>query len=220
MDCLFVVGSSGHAGVVIDIVEQADRYRIAGLLDDFAAAGETRHGYPVLGRLDELPRLSEEHGAAGIIVAIGDNFARGEVVCRVARLAPKLPFVSAVHPAATLARRVEIGPGAAVMAGAGIGRNSVVGAHCVVNSAASVDHDNVLERFSSVGPGAVTGGRVRIAEFGVVALGARVLEGRRIGAHAVLGASATATHDIPDGVVAYGTPARVVRSRQPGDRYL
>ncbi|MEC4769405.1 hypothetical protein [Burkholderia cenocepacia] len=32
---IVIVGSSGHAKVVIDVVEQAGRYRIAGLIDSF-----------------------------------------------------------------------------------------------------------------------------------------------------------------------------------------
>jgi acetyltransferase-like isoleucine patch superfamily enzyme len=46
--------------------------------------------------------------------------------------------------------------------------------------------------------------------------GAKVLDGVRIGSHVAVGAGAIVTRDLPDGVVAVGIPARVVRQRGPG----
>jgi acetyltransferase-like isoleucine patch superfamily enzyme len=43
--------------------------------------------------------------------------------------------------------------------------------------------------------------------------GAKVLDGVRIGSHVAVGAGAVVTSDLPDGVVAVGVPARVVRRR-------
>jgi acetyltransferase-like isoleucine patch superfamily enzyme len=46
--------------------------------------------------------------------------------------------------------------------------------------------------------------------------GAKVLDGVRIGSDVVVGAGAVVTEDLPDGVVAAGVPARVIRSRDKG----
>lgn len=43
--------------------------------------------------------------------------------------------------------------------------------------------------------------------------GATVLDGVRIGSHAVVGAGAVVTGDLPEGAVAAGVPARVIRTR-------
>lgn len=45
--------------------------------------------------------------------------------------------------------------------------------------------------------------------------GAKVLDGVAIGSHVVVGANAVVLEDLPDGVVAAGVPARVVRRREP-----
>ena len=44
--------------------------------------------------------------------------------------------------------------------------------------------------------------------------GAKVLDGVRIGSHVVVGADAVVTADLPDGAIAAGVPARVVRLRR------
>jgi acetyltransferase-like isoleucine patch superfamily enzyme len=46
--------------------------------------------------------------------------------------------------------------------------------------------------------------------------GVKVLDGVRIGRDVVVGAGAVVTGDLPDGVVAAGVPARIVRSRDQG----
>ena len=43
--------------------------------------------------------------------------------------------------------------------------------------------------------------------------GAKVLDGIRIGSHAVVGANAVVTSDLPEGAIAAGVPARVLRRR-------
>lgn len=46
--------------------------------------------------------------------------------------------------------------------------------------------------------------------------GVKVLDGVRIGRDVVVGANAVVTEDLPDGIVAVGAPARVVRRRDAG----
>lgn len=220
MDSIVVFGASGHAGVIIDIIEKQAAYRIAGLIDSYVPAGTERFGYRILGTEKELARLIAELGIAGGVIAIGVNYVRCGMALRILEAANDFRFVPAVHPSAQIARGVSIGPGTVVMAGAVINTNSRIAEHCIVNTNASVDHDNVLERFSSLGPRAATGGNVRLGEASVLALGASVIHGRTIGAHAVVGAGATVINDIPEFAVAYGTPAVVARTRQPHDQYL
>jgi len=46
--------------------------------------------------------------------------------------------------------------------------------------------------------------------------GAKILDGVRIGSHVVVGAGAVVTEDLPEGAVAAGVPARVLRRRNAG----
>ena len=47
-----------------------------------------------------------------------------------------------------------------------------------------------------------------------------VIQEITIGKHTIIGAGAVVFRSIPDQVVAYGTPARVIRPRNIGERYL
>jgi len=217
---VFVVGASGQARVVIDILEKQNRYVIAGLLDSFKPVHTRLCGYEVKGSENDLPSLTKEYETALGVVAIGDNVLRSEVVRRLRKSFPAFGFVTPIHPSAQIGRDVMLGDGTVVMAGAIINPGAVIGAHCIVNTNASVDHDSWLGDYGSMGPGATTGGNVRIGEFTAVAQRASIIHGLCIGEHAVIGAGATVLTDIPSFVVAHGTPARVSRKRTAGEAYL
>ena len=74
-----------------------------------------------------------------------------------------------------------------------------------------------MDLASSLGPNAAVGGGAAIGAFSVVAMGATVLQNRRVGEHAVVGAQALVLKDIPSHTVAWGSPAMPVRSRRAGD---
>ncbi|MFL9868435.1 acetyltransferase [Paraburkholderia fungorum] len=224
MQNIVLVGSSGHAKVIIDIVEKQGSYRIAGLIDAFRAVGETTLGYPVLGGEADLARLAIEHDLQGVIVAIGDNCVRAKVAAlvaaHVADTCPQLAFVSVVHPSACVGKGTRIGTGTVIMAGAVINADCRVGRFCIVNTKASLDHDCIMEDFSSLAPGVTTGGNCRIGSHAAVSIGAVLRHGITIGEHSVVGAGSIVLKPVDAFSVAYGSPAKKVRARQPGDKYL
>lgn len=220
MNNIVIVGSSGHAKSIIDILVQEGKHRVIGLIDRFRDVGSETMGYPVLGKEEDLPELVAVHAIKGVIVAIGDNFVRSNVVDRIKAISPGLPFVSAIHPKAAIAVGASIGDGTVVMAGVSIGPCSLVGQFCILNTNSSLDHDSVMEGFASLSPGAKTGGRCRIGQYSVVGMGAIVVQGIHVGEHSVVGAGSLVMESVESFVVAYGAPARVIRRRSPGDRYL
>ena len=220
MDNIVMIGSGGHAKVVADIVEREGRYHICGFLDGTRAVGEITFGYQVLGQEQSLPALVVSHSLKGAIVAIGDNFVRSQVAARVGQLCPSLPFVTAVHPRAAVARGVSIGEGTVVVAGVAIGPCCAIGRFCILNTNSSLDHDSTMDDFSSLAPRAVTGGNCRIGACSAISIGAVLSHRIVIGDHCVIGAGAVVLHGVESFKVAYGAPARTVRERKCGDRYL
>jgi sugar O-acyltransferase (sialic acid O-acetyltransferase NeuD family) len=217
---IVVCGCSGHAAVIIDAIEKARQLTLLGILDVRLPPGAEVLGYEVLGRDEDLPRIARERNVQGAVVAVGDNWLRAQVVRHLRSLAPGIAFPNAVHPAAQLAGRVRLGRGNVVMAGAVVNSNAIVGDFCILNTGCALDHDGQLGDYASLAPHACAGGNVQIGEFSAVCLGASVVHRVKIGPQTVVGAGATVLHDLPPHIVAYGTPARKVRDRRPGDPYL
>jgi sugar O-acyltransferase (sialic acid O-acetyltransferase NeuD family) len=216
---IVILGASGHGKVVLDIARCQARYEVTGFLDSTVRAGTVVCGTPVLGAEQCLPELVSGMGVDGVFIAIGDNWSRLQAAERIRKTIPDLGFATLVHPSAQIASGVEIGQGTAIMAGTVINPDARIGEFCILNTRASLDHDSVMADGSSLGPGVVTGGNVRIGELSAIGIGATLIHRISIGSHTVIGAASLVTGDIPDGVVAYGVPAKIIRERSPSDPY-
>jgi sugar O-acyltransferase (sialic acid O-acetyltransferase NeuD family) len=216
---VIVVGRSDQGRQAIDIIEEVGGAEVVGVLDRDAGDG-TVAGYPMLGSDEDLPASAASTRATAFVVAIGDNFARHRVLAREISRCPELEPLRVVHPSAVISRSADVGPGSLVMAGAVVSNGCRVGRGALLGTRASLDHDCALGAGASLAPGATTAGRVRIGECTAIGVGVNVIHGVEIGSNTVVGAGALVIDDVPNGVVAYGAPARVVRSRDPDEPYL
>lgn len=220
MSRVLVIGGSDQGRQVIDAILARGFHTAVGVLDRALPRGDRVAGIPVLGGDDDLFACATEAGADHFVVAIGDNATRGAVLERAAAAAPALQPATIVHPTAVIGHEATVGPGAILLAGSVVGNGTRLGRGVLLGIHASVDHDGVVGDHASLGPGATTGGTVRIGHTTAIGLGANVIHGITIGDDTVVGAGALVLDDLPSRVVAYGVPAQVARSRQPGERYL
>lgn len=196
---IVLVGAGGHAKVVIALAHALGHAVVALVDRDPEKLGRLVSGVPVVGSAAEV---ADAHGC-GFVLSIGDNRTRAEFAAVM-----KVRFVSLVHPWAWVAPSAEIGPGAVVFAGCVVQPDARVGAHAIVNTGATIDHDCTLGSFVHVAPGAHLAGQVRVGEGAFLGVGCAVKNGVEVGAWATLGAGAVAVHDVSEGVVAVGIPAR------------
>lgn len=207
---LVIWGASGHARVLADIVRLAGEFEIAGFIDDANPEVRTFLGAPILGSRDQLAML-HSNGARHVIVGIGNCAIRS----RLAGIAEGVGFelATAVHPRAIIAGGVKVGGGTMIAAGAVVNPGATIGRNVIINTSASVDHDCVVGDGAHICPGVRLAGGVTIENGAWVGIGASVVAGVRIGAGSTVGAGAVVLKDVPDGVVCYGVPARVIRTQ-------
>lgn len=200
--------------MVADIIRLQGDYEIVGFIDDVnpERSGSTFGWADVLGGREKLEYLRRE-GVGHLIFGFGDCEGR----LRLARLARERGFrlATAIHPSAVVAADVVIQPGSVVAAGAVINPGATVEENAIVNTCASVDHDCRVEEGAHIGPGVRLAGNVVVGRAAWVGIGATVVDRARIGSGAIIGAGAVVVDDIPDGVVARGVPARVIRKVDP-----
>ena len=217
---VILVGASEHAKVIIDMIEKQEKYELIGLLDANIPVGEMIFGYSVLGKEAHISVILAHHPEAKAFISIGDNWLRSIVKNKLLANFPKLNFASIIHPSAQIGKGVKIGSGVAIMAGVIVNSDSIIGDFTILNTNSSLDHDCQLNNFASLGPGVITGGKVQIDEFTAIGIGAVIKHGISIGKHAVIGASALVLNDFGNHIVAYGSPAKEIRDRKEGEKYL
>jgi UDP-perosamine 4-acetyltransferase len=204
---VLILGSSGHAKVIIEILREHPDLHIAGCLAAEPSAPPVC-GVPVVGDDSALPRLRDT-GVTHAFVAVGDNRVRSRIIENV--LSHGVKLVNAISRHAVLSPSVHIGEGVALMAGAIVNAEAVLGDGAIVNTGAVVDHDCILGPMSHVGPGSTLAGCVQLGAGSFLGTGCRVVPGVRIGDWSVVGAGATVLRDVPDHVVSVGVPARILK---------
>ena len=105
MKKLVIIGASGHGKVAADIAVR-NGYEDIVFLDDDEKVLECS-GFPVIGKTEKAQYMDGD-----MIVAIGNAGVRE-------RIQSRLKTVILIHPSAVISRRVQIGSGTVVMAGAG-----------------------------------------------------------------------------------------------------
>lgn len=217
MKNIIIIGSSGHAKVIIDIIEKCGKFKIIGLVDSFRKIGETTFDYPILGSVVDIPRLIKEHDIKDVFIAVGSNWNRSILYNKISKATPQLKHPTLVHPDAVIGRNVTIGSGTVVMAGVIINPDSVIGDYCIVNTGSSIDHDCSMDNFSSLSPGVTLGGNVHIEKYCTIGLGAMIINKISVGEHTLIGAGSVLVKNIPSKKVAFGVPCEIIRDRAPDE---
>ena len=196
---MILIGASGHAKVIIDILEKTEE-KVNYLVDANPDVKELS-GYDVVSDNGYEPSEDEEY-----IISIGSNAIRKRIADQ-----RKLKFGWAIHPSAILGDDVSVGQGTVIMAGAIVNSSTQIGNHCIVNTSASVDHDCKLGDFVHISPNATLCGTIEVGEGTQIGAGATIIPNIKIGKWVTIGAGAVIVKDVPDYSVVVGNPGRIIR---------
>jgi len=215
---LVIVGCGGHGREVFGIVEAVNRagpapaWRVIGFVDDDPSPANKdrldRLGAVLLGAVDWLIGQGDP---PAYVIGIGLPAYRRAVGRRIDAARPAAePLVAAtlIHPSATVGLDSRIGAGSVLFAGARVTTNVTLGRHVHINQNGVVGHDTTVADYGSVGPLAAVSGSCTLDEAVLVGTTAAVLQGRRVGAAATVGAGACVVRDVLPGAVVKGVPAR------------
>ncbi len=196
MNGVVLYGAGGHCKVVIDILESL-HISIAFLVDDSFTLPNFM-GYRVQGDMGDYDKA---------IVTIGSCQMRRSIVNRIS----VKQYITAIHPSAILSPLTYIGSGTVVMQGAILQASSRIGNHCIVNTGALIEHDAVVHDFVHLASHSTLCGGVVVESGAWIGAGTTIIQGIHIGKNCMIGAGSVVVSDIPDGVVAYGNPCRVIK---------
>lgn len=210
---LVIWGAGGHAKVLHEFIKELG-YELIALFDNDTNAVSPLSGVPLyygtIGFMDWRKRQRHSHKIR-CLVAIGGWRGRDRLQIQRYLQSQGLMPSTVTHPAAYVAKTARTGVGSQILAGCVIGVDVQIGDACIINTSASIDHECQLGDGVHIAPGATIAGCVGIGSFSFVGTGAAILPRVRIGTDCIIGAGSIVTRDIPDGVVAYGCPARVIR---------
>jgi sugar O-acyltransferase (sialic acid O-acetyltransferase NeuD family) len=199
---LLIVGASGHGKVIADIALKMNKWKRIAFLDDDESIRSSL-GIKIIGKIDKaFSHLID----SDIFVGIGNNSIRAKIQEKLETEGASIPVL--IHPNSVIGEQVELGAGTVIMAGVVINSSTRIGKGCIINTCASIDHDNLIEDYVHISPGAHLAGTVKVETGTWLGIGSVVSNNVTITSQSKIGAGAVVVKDITETGVYVGVPAR------------
>lgn len=197
MDDILLIGGGGHCTSCIDVIEQENRFQIAGIVDMPDKVGEKQLGYPIIGCDEDLPQLTKTYNYFLITLGqIKTPQRRIALYNILIELHANLPTI--ISPRAYISPHARINSGTIVMHNTVINAGAAVGTNCIINSCALIEHDARVGDHCHISTNAAINGGALIAEQSFVGSGAVIRDNTRVGRCSVIGGGVNVMEDVPE----------------------
>lgn len=120
-------------------------------------------------------------------------------------------FINIFHKSIQTSSTTEFGVGVLINSLVSIAAHTHIGNFVSINRNSSIGHHTFIGDFVTINPGVNIAGNVVVGDNTLIGMGANVIDGITIGKNSIIGAGSLITKDIPDNVVVYGSPAKIIR---------
>ncbi|EOO06073.1 acetyltransferase [Bacillus cereus] len=199
---LLIIGAGGHGRVIADIALKMKKWEYIAFLDDSENV-KTSMGIEIIDKSTSISKYIEDYD---IFVGIGNNVVRKKVQEELEDLGAIIPAL--IHPSAIIGEQVYLGAGTVVMAGAVINCCTKIGKGSIINTASTIDHDNKIDDYVHISPGAHLAGTVRVGSGTWLGIGSVVINNINITNDCKIGAGAVVIRDIAEVGTYVGVPAK------------
>lgn len=217
MEKIILIGAGQQCGVVLYNIKAQGKYSVACI----AEVDEKKVGTIVEGILVEpfenfsveaMRFIEYKYQTNKFFISFGNMKYRRDVFNFLVKNGWQA--VNIIHPDAVVSPTASLGQGVLIEAGCLITPSPIIGNNVVVNTGSQVNHDNVVEDHVYIASGVVLSGGVKIGENTLLDDGVIVTLGVKVGKNCLIGAGAVVTKDMPNNVVAYGSPCKVIRTNE------
>lgn len=211
---LVIIGGEGNGGVIASAVADNrsrfgdDEWNVIGFVNDF---DKEVNGYPIIGKLSDLSHLiaKTDYYFSWAIHLVGRNYKTAEMF-RTANI-PTKRLATIVHKTAFIGEHVVLEPGVFIMANCYIGPKTRIGKCSLIMANCSIGHNVTIGSLCHCSIGTVMTGYSQLGFCADMAVASSILAYKKVGAYAMNGAASLATHDIPEGEIWVGSPARYLK---------
>lgn len=197
---LIIIGAGGHAKSCIDVVEDAEYYKIQGVIGFDHEVGRLFMGYPIIGTDRDLDRIIKNY--QNILIGVGQIKSpnlRLQIFNKACEIGFSIPTI--VSKRAYISKSATIGIGTIVMHGAIVNSGAVIGQNCIINSGALIEHDAIVGSNCHISTMATLNGGVQVGDGVFVGSCATIKHGVKIGANSLIGMSANVKADIGSNII-------------------
>jgi acetyltransferase EpsM len=204
---LIILGAGGLARQIYLIVQRAGLHDVVGFMDETITETRTMCDLPVCQNLEQLQEMATD--PFELLCAVGDPMLRFRWH---EEFGSKHEFASIVDPSAIIAPDAILGKDVVILGFSVCSANTRIGDSTIINWQCVVSHDSQVGSFTDISPGVKIMGNCRVGNFCQIGTNATLIPKITIGDRSIVGAGAVVIESIPEGVVAVGIPAKVIKS--------
>lgn len=202
---VILIGAGGHCKIMIESLDH-NKYKIHGILDQFAEKGTLICGIPIIGTDQDAVDLFQQGIHNAIISIVGNLRVRRQLINFYKRIG--FHFPSVIHPTSYISDSVQLGEGVTLLANSCINAEAKIADYATVNTGAIVEHEVMIDENSHIAPGAILLGASKVGKDTMIGAGSVILQQRIVGNHCIVGAGSVVLKDIDNEKTVYGNPAR------------
>jgi sugar O-acyltransferase (sialic acid O-acetyltransferase NeuD family) len=120
-------------------------------------------------------------------------------------------YSSVIHPFSSIATTSDIRPGVIINPGAILAPYCILGKFVSVNRMVTIGHHTQIGDYSTINPASNIAGHCLIGENVMIGMSSTVIDHIKIGSNSIIGAGSLVTKDVPENVLVYGSPAKIIR---------
>jgi sugar O-acyltransferase (sialic acid O-acetyltransferase NeuD family) len=206
MKKLAIIGSGDLGAQIAHHAVNNKTYQVVGFFDDYAEKGSTKHGYPVLGVLDDVEASFLAGNFDCLMIGIGYKHLvkKGEIYNRFKDI---IPFGSVIDSSCVVDPTAQIGEGSILYPGCIIDKHARILPNSLLNLGCIISHDSEIGSHSFLSPACKIAGFVKVGSCVNLGIGTIVIDNLHIADYVRTGGGAVVTKNLDQPGLYVGVPA-------------
>lgn len=204
---IILIGGGGHCKSVIDVIEQENKFEIAGIIDVKEKIGSKVLNYEIIGCDDDIEKLSKTY--RNFIITFGQgksNTFRKNTYNTLKKLNLNLPIIQS--PSSHVSKHASVGEGTVVMHGAIVNAAAKVGVNCILNTQSLIEHDAEVGNHCHISTKASLNGTVKMGNSVFAGSACVIADSLSVCDNVTIGAGSSVIKSITEAGVYVGCPAK------------
>ena len=207
---ILLIGGGGHCKSCIEVIESANEFDIAGIIDLKCKIGDKILGYSFIACDDDLLKLKDKYDYAFITVGhIKTANLRKRLFNMVKDIGFKIPVI--ISSTAYVSKYSKIGQGTVIMHKAMVNADVVIGENNIINTKALIEHDVIIADNSHISTNAILNGSVKVGSHCFVGSSTVLVNGISINDNITVGMKSLVRKSLIEEGTYVGNPLRKIK---------
>lgn len=193
MNNLILVGGGGHCLSCIDIIEETDKFKVKGYIDNI---NKKIKNYNYLGNDEDLLKYSNKRYLIFISIGQIKNSKNRELLFN--NLSKRgYKFATIISDRSYLSKNSIVNNGSIIFRDVIINTNVIIGFNCIINNRALIEHGAKVGNHCHISTGAILNGDVSVGNNTFIGSGTIINEGIKIGNNCVVSSGLVIRKNVP-----------------------